>query len=88
MQADAAAIDIDAIPLDLPAKRRRPIGMAYLATVWPLPGGRVVLVPHYGPDGRPTLAHGLRGQKPWKGTSSGAAVGDVGERGASGATVA
>ena len=82
MQGNATAIDIDAIPLDLPAKRRRPIGIAYLATVWPLPGGRVVLVPHYGPDGRPTLAHGLRGET---GTSSGAAVCDTGERGASGA---
>ena len=88
MQSDAAAIDIDAIPLGLPAKRRRPIGMAYRATVWPLPGGRVVLVPHYGPDGRPTLAHGLRGETPWKGASSSAGVRDVGERGAFGATVA
>lgn len=41
-------IDVDAVPLDLPARKQRPIGMAYLATAWPLPDGSVAIVPHYG----------------------------------------
>jgi len=57
------AIDIDAIPLDLP--RRQPIAVLYLATVEMLPDGRVKVMPHYGEPvwqwfGKqtPTLAHG------------------------------
>jgi hypothetical protein len=85
-----SAIDIDAIPLDLP--RRQPIAALYLVTVVTLPDGREVVMPHYGGPVRqwfgkraPTLAHGPRGQADSKGTSSGQALGDGGERGASGA---
>jgi hypothetical protein len=80
-------IDIDAIPLDPPV-RQQPIAALYLATVATLPDGREVVMPHYGGPvwewfGKqaPTLAHGRRGQAQSKGTSSGAAIGDVGERG-------
>lgn len=89
MQAEVSVIDIDAIPLDLPG--RRPVVAVYLATVETLPDGREVVMPHHGepvwqwPAKRPpTLAQGPRGQAESKGTSSGAAVGDVGERGAFG----
>jgi len=80
-------IDIDAIPLDLPV-RQQPIAALYLATVETLPDGREVVMPHHGGPvwewfGKrtPTLAHGPRGQDESKGTSRGAGVGDVGERG-------
>ena len=80
-------IDIDAIPLDPPVQRQ-PVAALYLATVVTLPDGREVVMPHHGEPvwqwfGKrtPTLAHGPRGQSDSKGTSSGAAVGDVGERG-------
>ena len=86
-------IDIDAIPLDLPQQERRPVAALYLATVVTLPGGREVVMPHYGGPVRqwfgkrtPTLAHGPRGRADSKGTSSGQALGNGGERGASGAT--
>jgi len=39
-------IDIDAIPLDLPAQQ--PIAELYVATVETLPDGRVKVMPHYG----------------------------------------
>ena len=51
-------IDIDAIPLDLSAKERRPVGTAYVATVRTFPDGSVAIVPHHVADTRPTLAHG------------------------------
>jgi hypothetical protein len=80
-------IDIDAIPLDLPL-RQQPIAALYLATVATLPDGREVVMPHYGGPvwqwfGKeaPTLAHGRRGRAGSKGTSSGAAIGDVDECG-------
>ncbi|MBM4019946.1 MAG: hypothetical protein FJ288_16765 [Planctomycetes bacterium] len=81
-------IDIDAIPLDLPRQERQPIATLYMATVATLPDGREVVMPHHGEPvwqwfGKraPTSAHGPRGQAELKGTSSGEAVGDVGERG-------
>jgi hypothetical protein len=40
------AIDIDAIPLDLP--KRQPAVAVYLATVETLPDGREAVMPHYG----------------------------------------
>ena len=80
-------IDIDAIPLDLQV-RQQPVAALYLATVETLANGREVVMPHYGGPvwqwfGKeaPTLAHGRRGQAESKGTSSGAAIGDVGQRG-------
>jgi len=80
-------IDIDAIPLDIPV-RQQPIAALYLATVATLPDGREVVMPHYNEPvwqwfGKeaPTLAHGPQGQAEAKGTSSGAAIGNVGERG-------
>jgi hypothetical protein len=82
------AIDIDAIPLDLPQQERRPTAVLYTATVETLPDGRVIVMPHYRErvwqwfgKQAPTLAHGPRGQDESKGTSRGAGVGDVGERG-------
>jgi hypothetical protein len=85
------AIDIEGIPLDLPVQQQ-PVAALYLATVVTLPDGREVVMPHYGRPvwqwfGKrpPTLAHGPRGQADSKGTSSGQALGDGGERGASGA---
>ena len=61
------AIDIDAIPLDLP--KRQPAVAVYLATVETLPDGREAVMPHYGGPvwqwfGKeaPTLAQGPRGQ--------------------------
>ena len=71
MQGNAAAIDVDAIPLDLPVQQAapgQPVMTVYLATVETLPDGRVKVMPHYrGPvwqwcrAGRPTLAQGPRG---------------------------
>jgi len=62
-----SAIDIDAIPLDLPVKPRL-VASLYLATVTTLPDGREVVMPHYGGPvwqwfGKeaPTLAHGRQG---------------------------
>jgi len=82
------AIDIDAIPLDLPQQERRPTAVLYTATVETLPDGRVIVMPHYRKrvwqwfgKQAPTLAHGRRGQAESKGTSSGAAIGDGGQRG-------
>jgi hypothetical protein len=40
-------IDVDAIPLDLPAKPPRPLGTAYVATVRTFPDGSVAIVPHH-----------------------------------------
>jgi hypothetical protein len=40
------AIDIDAIPLDLPVQPQ-PVAALYLATVTTLPDGREVVMPHY-----------------------------------------
>jgi hypothetical protein len=80
-------IDIDAIPPNLPVQQQ-PIAALYLATVETLPDGREIVMPHHGGPvwqwfGKEasTLAHGRRGQAESKGTSSGAAIGDVGERG-------
>ena len=63
-------IDIDAIPLDLPAQQQ-PIAMLYVATVETLPDGRVKVLPHYGKPvwqwfGKraPALAYGSGGRLP------------------------
>ncbi|MBM4019809.1 MAG: hypothetical protein FJ288_16060 [Planctomycetes bacterium] len=82
-------IDIDAIPLGLTQQERQPIAALYLATVVTLPDGREIVMPHHKPVcqwfGRrtPTSAHGPRGQAESKGTSSGQALGNGGERGRS-----
>jgi len=44
-----SAIDIDAIPLDMPRLKRQPIAALYLATVTTLPNGREVIMPHHEP---------------------------------------
>jgi hypothetical protein len=74
-------IDVDAIPLDLPAKTRRPIGTAYVATVRTFPDGSAAIVPHYVVQGRPTSAHGPRGRPGPKETSTTAAAANVDGRG-------
>jgi hypothetical protein len=61
-----SAIDIDAIPLDLPVQQQ-PVAALYLATVETLPDGREIVMPHHEPVWQwfgkeaPTLAHGRQG---------------------------
>ena len=74
-------IDVDAIPLDVPARERRPVGTVYLATVWPLPDGGVAIVPHYDAEGRPTLAHGPHGRRKRRQGQDATTERDRGERG-------
>ncbi len=86
-----AAIDIDAIPLDLPVQRTaagHPVVTVYLATVETLPCGRTKVMAHRtGPVWqwfgvrRPTLAHGPQGQGEATRTPSGGPSRPTGERG-------
>ena len=95
MQSNAATIDVDAIPLDLPVQQAaagQPVMTVYLATVETLPDGRAKVMAHCrGPVWqwftvrRPTLAHVPQGRADSKGTSSDEPGRDTGQRGALGA---
>ena len=59
------AIDIDAIPLDLPQQKRQPVAELYMATVVTLSDGREVVMRHHKPlwqwFGKRTPVPGPRG---------------------------